>query len=165
MAGSATIPIEAALAAADRVPRPDLDPMFGALPGYDGERFRELRGEHAPETPTLDIEARDRREKWCRCARRNCDAAGVSDTVDVVAADAREASIDADCVVTNLPFGIRTGEDLRALYDSFWERLSEGSADRLVALTTAPDLLPFEPTDSYDIPYGRLEATIVVREL
>jgi tRNA (guanine6-N2)-methyltransferase len=165
MAGSATVPIEAALAAADRVPRPDIDPMFGALPGYDGERFRELRGEHDPETPTLDIEARDRREKWCRCARRNCDAAGVSDTVDVVAADAREASINADCVVTNLPFGIRTGGDLRALYDSFWERLSEGSADRLVALTTAPDLLPFEPTDSYDIPYGRLEATIVVREL
>ena len=164
MAGSATIPIEAALAGADRIPRPDLDPMFEALPDYDGERFRALRDEHVPEPASLDIEARDRREKWRRCARENCEAAGLSEAIDVVAADAREASIDADCVVTNLPFGIRVSEDLRALYTAFCERLPAGSVDRFVALTTAPELLSFEPTDRYEIPYGRLEATIVVYE-
>ena len=165
MAGSATIPIEAAMAATDRVPRPDLDPKFGVLPGYDVEQFRELKAEHSAATPPLDIEARDRREKWRRCARHNRDAAGLSEAIDIIAADAREASIEADCVVTNLPFGIRVSEDLRALYTAFWEQLSAGTVHRLVALTTAPDLLPFEPTERYDIPYGRLDATIVVREL
>ena len=165
MAGSATIPIEAAMAAIDRVPRSDLDPNFGVLPGFDGGRFRELRAEHTPETRTLDIEARDRREKWRRCARENRDAAGLSEAIDIVDADAREASIEADCVVTNLPFGIRVSEDLRALYRAFWERVTAGDVDRFVALTTAPELLPFEPTERYGIPYGRLDATIVVREL
>lgn len=165
MAGSATIPIEAAMAAADCVPRPDLDPKFEVLPGYDGERFGELRAEHSAETPSLDIEARDRREKWRRCARENRDAAELSAVIDIVAADACEASIEADCVVTNLPFGIRVNDDLRALYQGFAEQLSAGDVDRVVALTTAPDLLPFEPTDRYEIPYGRLDATIVVHEL
>ncbi|MEF8779033.1 MAG: THUMP domain-containing protein [Natronomonas sp.] len=165
MAGSATIPVEAAMAAADRVPRPDLDPNFEVLPGYDGERFRSLRAEHTPEAPTLDIEARDRREKWRRCARENRDAAGLSDAFDIVDADAREASIDADCVVTNLPFGIRVSDDLRALYKEFAEQLSAGEVDRVVALTTAPELLPFDPTERHEIPYGRLDATIVVCEL
>jgi 23S rRNA G2445 N2-methylase RlmL len=164
MAGSATIPIEAALAGTGRVPRPDLTPAFEALPGYDADRFRTLRAEHASEAPALDVEARDRREKWLRCARKNRDAADLSETVDVVAADAREASIDADRVVTNLPFGIRTGADLRALYTAFWERISDGDVGRLVALTTAPELLPAEPVDSYEIPYGRLEAAVVVFE-
>ena len=164
MAGSATIPIEAALSAADRVPRPGLDPNFEVLPGYDGERFRTLRAEHSAETPRLDIEARDRRKKWLRCARENRNAAELSDAVEILAADAREASIDADCVVTNLPFGIRISDDLRALYQGFAEQLSAGEVGRVVALTTAPELLPFEPTERYGIPYGRLDATIVVRE-
>lgn len=165
MAGSATIPIEAAMAAVDGVPRPDIDPNFGVLPGHDAERFRTLRGEHTTETPSLDIEARDNREKWRRCARENRDAAGLTDVIEIVAADAREASIEANCVVTNLPFGIRVSEDLRALYRGFWEQITAGDVDRLVALTTAPELLPFEPTERYEIPYGRLDATIVVREL
>ena len=169
MAGSATIPIEAALAATDRAPRPDLDPNFELLPGYDGERFRTLRDEYASSPPgldpsVLDIEARDRREKWRRCGRVNRDAADLSDAIEIVAADARTEPIAADLVVTNLPFGIRISEDLRALYEAFHERLLAGDVDRLVALTTAPELLPFDPTERYDIPYGRLDATIVVRD-
>jgi tRNA (guanine6-N2)-methyltransferase len=166
MAGSATIPIEAAMAAEERVPRPDLDPMFEALPEYDGERFRRLRAEHDADAavPALDIEARDRREKWRRCARVNCDAAGVSGAVEIVGADAREEPLAADCVVTNLPFGIRVSEDLQSLYRAFSDQLLEGDVDRLVALTTAPELLSLEPTERYEIPYGRLDATIVVWE-
>lgn len=165
MTGSGTIPIEAAMAATDRVPRPDLEPNFAVLPEYDGERFRRHRAEYTPTAAALDIEARDRRKKWRRCAAVNCEAAGVSDLVGIVDADAREASIEADCVVTNLPFGIRVNEDLRALYESFSEQLISASVDRIVALTTAPELLTFEPTKRYEIPYGRLEATIVVRDL
>ena len=165
MAGSATIPIEAALGAGNRVPRPDLDPMFGALPGYDIDRFRRLRDEQPTELPELDVEARERRGRWRRCGRINRDAAGLSEAVDIVDADARAEPLDADCVVVNLPFGIRTSEDIRALYAAFSDRLLESDVGRFVGLTTAPELLSFEPTERYEIPYGRLEATIVVHKL
>ena len=164
MAGSATIPIEAALAARDRMPRPDHDPAFCVLPRYDGARFRRRRAAHDPRNLSPDVEARERREKWRRCARLNREAAGLEGAVDIVEADAREATIDADRVVTNLPFGIRVSEDLRNLYGAFADRLREGSVDRAVALTTSPELLPLEPVERHDVPYGRLEASIVVWE-
>lgn len=162
MCGSATIPIEAALAATDRIPTPDATPMFGALPRYDLETFRDRRTAHRTLSPTLDIEGRDRREKWLRCARANCEAAGIDRDVSLRNADARAASIDADCVVTNLPFGIRVSDDLRKLYAALTDRLREGRFERFVALTTKPELLPLEPTERYDIPYGRLDASVVV---
>lgn len=164
MAGSATVPIEAALAATDRIPRPDLDPALDALPRYDGAAFRARRSAHEPRAPDLSVEARDRREKWRRCARVNLKAAGFEDAVDVVDADARAAALEADCVVTNLPFGIRVSEDLRGLYGDFADRLREGGVDRFVALTTQPELLPTEPVERYDIPYGRIDAAIVAYE-
>ncbi|WP_181690875.1 THUMP domain-containing protein [Natronomonas sp. LN261] len=172
MAGSATIPTEAALAATEAVPRPDLDPNFGALPGYDGDRFRRRHEAYATasaaleatDPSALDIEAREVRARWRRCARVNREAAELEDAFGIVDADARTASIDADCVVTNLPFGVRTGTDLRELYAGFVDRLEAGSVGRLVALTTSPELLPVDPTERYEIPYGRLDATIVVWE-
>ncbi len=164
MAGSATIPIEAALAATDRPPRPDLDPALAALPRYDPVRFRRRRATHEPRSPSLDVEARERRAKWLRCARVNVEAAGLEGVVDVVEADAREATLAADCVVTNLPFGVRTAEDLRELYGAFADRVREGSVDRLVALTTRPDLLPLAVEERYDVPYGRLDVSVVVAE-
>ena len=164
MAGSATIPIEAALAATDRVPRPDLDPAFDVLPRYDGDAFRERRAAHEPRDADPAVEARETRAKWRRCARVNVEAAGLEDAVAVVDADAREANIDADRVVTNLPFGIRVSEDLRALYAAFADRLREGDVDQCVALTTKPGLLPLDPVERYDIPYGRIDAAVVVYE-
>ena len=164
MAGSATIPIEAALAATGRVPCPDHEPAFGALPRYDEARFRRRRAAHEPRDAPMDVEARERREKWRRCARTNREAAGLEEAVDIVEADARDATLDADCVVTNLPFGVRVNEDLRDLYGAFADRVREGSVGRLVALTTSPELLPLEPLERHDIPYGRLEASIVIWE-
>ncbi|MFQ3320328.1 MAG: tRNA (guanine6-N2)-methyltransferase [Natronomonas sp.] len=164
MAGSATIPIEAALSAADRVPRPDLDPAFEVLPNYDAEAFYDRRAAHSTGDPALDIEAREKRQKWRKCARVNREAADLEGKVDIAEADAREAAIDADCVVTNLPFGIRVSDDLRGLYQAFADRVREGDVDRLVALTTKPDLLPLDAVDRYDIPYGRIDAAIVVCE-
>ena len=163
MAGSTTIPIEAALAATDRVPYPGFEPAFDALPRYDGEIFEERRTAHEPVDADPNIEAREIRARWRRCGRVNRDAAGV-ECVDIIEADAREATLDADCVVTNLPFGIRVSEDLRELYSAFADRLREGSVDRCVALTTKPELVPLEPVEQYDVPYGRLEATIAVYE-
>ena len=185
MAGSATIPTEAALAATESVPRPALNPAFEALPGYDGSRFQQHREAYADASPTaastgtdiptgtpppraeaegsaLDIEAREIRSRWRRCARVNREAAGLEDAFDIVDGDAREAPIDADHVVTNLPFGVRTGADLRELYGAFIDRIEAGEVGRLVALTTSPELLPIDPTERYDIPYGRLDAAIIV---
>jgi tRNA (guanine6-N2)-methyltransferase len=165
MAGSATIPIEAALSATDRIPYPGFEPAFDALPRYDGEAFEERRAAHEPVdlAAAPDIEAREIRARWQRCGRVNRDTAGV-DCVDIVEADAREATLDADCVVTNLPFGIRVSEDLRQLYSAFADRLREGSVDRCVVLTTKPELMPLEAVERYDVPYGRLDATIAVYE-
>ena len=164
MAGSATVPIEAALATTDRPLRPDLEPAFAALPRYDVDRFDEYRATHQPAAAGTDlhVEARDRRAKWLRCARENVEAAGVDHAVDVVQADARVATLDADVVVTNLPFGIRLEEDLRDLYGAFADRVRDGSVGRLVALTTRPDLLSLEPLERHDVPYGRIDATVVV---
>ena len=164
MAGSATVPIEAALAATDRPPRPDLEPAFAALPRYDAARFRRRRAASEPRSPSLDVEARERRAKWLRCARVNVAAAGLEDAVDVVEADARKATLVADRVVTNLPFGVRTDEDLRDLYGAFADRVRQGSVGRLVALTTRPDLLPLAVEERHDVPYGRLDASVVVAE-
>ncbi len=179
MAGSGTVPIEAALAATDSPPRPELDPALAALPRYDVATFQDrLAGLDRRDAPPsdldldldlnlnldLNLEARDRRERWCRCARVNRDAAGLSEVVEVVRADAREATLEADCVVVNLPFGIRVSEDLRELYRTFADRLREGGVDRLVALTTKPEFLPLEPRERYELPYGRLDATILVCE-
>jgi tRNA (guanine6-N2)-methyltransferase len=68
----------------------------------------------------------------------------------------------AEIAVMNLPFGIRVAEDLRDRYRAFAERVREGSVDRLVALTTDPELLPLEPTERFAVLYGRIDATIVV---
>ena len=162
MAGSATVPIEAGLAARGEIPRPDLEPKFELLPDFDGERFRAIRAAHETRGPSLDIEARDRREKWRRCARVNREAAGLADSIEIADADARKASLDADCVVTNLPFGIRVSDDLRRLYEAFAEQIRNGDVGRLVALTTKPEMLPLDACERYDIPYGRLDASIVV---
>jgi 23S rRNA G2445 N2-methylase RlmL len=166
MAGSGTIPIEAALAATDRPPCPDHDPAFGVLPRYDAEAFAERRAAHERQSrsPPLDIEARERRGKWLDCARRNRSAAGLEDAVAIVEADAREAALEADRVVTNLPFGLRVDEDIRALYSAFADRLVEGAVDRAVVLTTKPQFLPLEAVDRYDIPYGRIDAAVVAYE-
>ena len=48
--------------------------------------------------------------------------------------------------------------------DQSVDRVREGSVGRLVALTTSPELLPLEPLERHEIPYGRLEASIVVWE-
>ena len=82
----------------------------------------------------------------------------------MIEADAREATLVADRVVTNLPFGVRTDEDLRDLYGAFADRVRDGSVGRLVALTTRPDLLPPAVEERHDIPYGRLDASVVVAE-
>ena len=42
--------------------------------------------------------------------------------------------------------------------------LPEAVGEGAVEVTTSPELLPLEPVERHDVPYGRLEASIVVWE-
>lgn len=173
MCGSATIPTEAALWATGEPPGGSRDEFaVERLSVHDPELFAAVRADHADRRdgrPTVDdlagtIRGRDVRERWVRCARENVAATGVGAAVDVAAGDATERAVDADLVVSNLPFGIRTPADLRAVYAGFSERLREDEWNRAVLLTTRPDLLELEPVETVDVRYGRLEASVVVLE-
>jgi tRNA (guanine6-N2)-methyltransferase len=161
--GSATVPIEAALAALCRPPDPDR--------GYADERLPPLDpgGRTPPEPPGRDPDALptlrgiDVRERWVRCGRVNARAAGVGDLVDVDHGDATEADLDADAVVANLPYGIRTvADDLATLYAGLSERVRAAAPRVAVLLTTRPDLLDLPVERTVDVRLGRLEAGVVV---
>lgn len=163
MCGSATIPIEAGLAALDRPVHagrswdfehlPFLSPGDAALPAFE-------RRDPAGIEPLRGIEVRDR---WVRCGRVNVRAADLTDAVTVVQGDARDEPLDADVVVTNLPFGIRTESgDVPALYRDFSENLRGGDWRRFVALTTRPELLDVPIDRRIEVTYGRLDAAVVV---
>jgi len=173
MCGSGTILTEAALSATDDPPGSHRESFaFQQLSTFDPGLFRRVRSrtnERRRERPgTADlsgsIHGTDARERWTRCARENLAAAGVEEAVDVERSDATERAIDADLVVSNLPFGIRTPVDLRELYAGFSERLQEGEWNRAVLLTTRPAFLDLTPTEVIDVRYGRLDASVVVLE-
>jgi len=173
MCGSATIPTEAALSALGDPPGKHLDGLaIERLPWFDPETMAAVRDDHARRRAALPgrealrgtVRGVDVRDRWVRCARENLAAAGVEDVVDVEGGDATERSLDADVVVSNLPFGIRTPVDLRELYGSFSERLREGSWRRAVFLTTRPEFLGLDPEEVIDVRYGRLEAAVVVAD-
>jgi len=171
MCGSGTILAEAALSATGESPGAHRERFaFERLATFDPEQFRRLRSaaeqrrQERPEPPDLagSIRGTDARERWIRCARENLAAAGVDDAVDVERGDATERPIDADLVVSNLPFGIRTPVDLRELYAGLSERLLEADWDRAVLLTTRPEFLDLTPAEVIDVRYGRLDASVVV---
>jgi 23S rRNA G2445 N2-methylase RlmL len=87
----------------------------------------------------------------------------VGDLVDVDHGDATEADLDADAVVANLPYGIRTvADDLATLYAGLSERVRAAAPRVAVLLTTRPDLLDLPVERTVDVRLGRLEAGVVV---
>ena len=169
--GSATIPIEAARFARGTPVEADATPVVEHLQllGSEGEALDPDPDPGAPprEPTTPRVTGVEKRHKWVRCARVNADAAGVTDALTLREADVTETAVDADVVVGNLPFGIRTPTDLRALYGGLVDRLREGSARRAVFLTTSPELLDLdtETVETVSVRYGRLQAWVVVADL
>lgn len=161
MCGGGTLPIEAAFAAAD------VSPTAGRTDfAFDRLSFVPETDE-APVTLPVEVSSparvvgAERDAEWVACAAENVATAGVD--VDLLRADATATVPEADVVAADLPFGIRTGHyDLRALYRQFYEAVERSGCDRLVALTTRPEFLPAEPTESVTFRDGRLDVSIVV---
>jgi len=162
--GSATIPIEAALDALDRVPSPGRSYAVERLAPFEAVETPDAgRGRDRPSSPAK-VEGREFDADRVADARANVVAADLEDAVTVRQADATEVAVDADRVVANLPFGHRTDGDLAGLYRALSHRLREGTPSAVVALTTRPELLDLPVDRSIDVRVGRLEATIVVAE-
>jgi 23S rRNA G2445 N2-methylase RlmL len=159
LCGSGTIPIEAALSHRNAPVRPTQEPAASDLiflddAPEDGPAERQM---------DTDIVGRDSDEGCVAGARRNARAAGMADETTFVAADATTDPIDADMIVSDLPFGIRTAsEGLHALYSGFFEILSKTDWKRLVLLTARPELVPYSPTREFAVRRGRLEVSLLV---
>ncbi|MEF8901792.1 MAG: THUMP domain-containing protein [Halovenus sp.] len=157
--GCGTIPIETALLAAGTPVRPTVDPALSDRHFPDADTDPPANGIPS----TLDVVARDHDPAAVGATRENAASAGVSAAVAVTKRDVTTDPVDADVLVTDLPYGIRTGSaQLPALYEGFAETVSATDPDRLVVLTANPDLLPYEPTETYTVRRGNLEATLLV---
>lgn len=161
MCGGGTLPIEAALWQQGRPPQKE-DRTYA----YQRLTVEGLDARPAPERPSaseVDNLGIDKNEKWVRCANANVTAGEVDSAVTIEQGDATTTLPPADIIATDLPFGIRTSEDLPGLYAQFADALAASQWDRFVGLTTRPDLLPISPTETIGIKYGQLDATIIIK--
>lgn len=95
-------------------------------------------------------------------AHKNARSGGLGGEVSLVVADARKGWVDADVVVTDMPFGHRTGGDIRPLYRDFATQLADSSCRRAVIHTTRANLLGVEPSQRFEMRRGRLESELLV---
>jgi 23S rRNA G2445 N2-methylase RlmL len=164
MCGCGTIPIEAALATGGVAPAIDREPALTNLRPFAAARYRTVRDQgHEREravTPE-QIVGQDHEREWIDGARENAAAAGVTNAVSFETADATVQPTTAELIVVDLPFGVRTDSRPDQLYEAFFDTLDDGW-DRLVALTTRPELVPHDPTQTLELRRGRLDASILV---
>jgi putative N6-adenine-specific DNA methylase len=131
MCGSGTIPIEAALIAADRAPGLARSFGFQKLAWYDGPTWQRIRQRardrvrSAPPVPTIcasDIDARAVEQ-----CRSNAARAGVADWIAMEAGDvlARPAPAPAGLLLANPPYGERLDDEakLAAFYPKLGDAL------------------------------------------
>ncbi len=166
MCGCGTIPIEAALTAMGRPPTINHEPALTRFRFLDAAKYEQLQQKTETEASTgqhtQDIAAFDTDEQAVEATRTNACEAGVE--LSAAVADATAVDIDADVVVTDMPFGIRTNDELPSLYASFFENLETSQWDRLVVHTAREDLVPFEVSKTVPMRRGRLETSILVIE-
>jgi tRNA (guanine6-N2)-methyltransferase len=174
MCGCGTIPIEAALLARGRSPTPDCTPPSARFRFLDGDPAGPARTppDHnqagvcsCGDTPAAvpNTVGTDHDRTAVAGARENARAATIADQVLFAQGDARHLPVEGDVVVTDMPFGVRTGGALRPLYDGFFEAVERETWDRVVVLTAREDLAP-EPDRSIPIRRGRMDASILVFE-
>jgi 23S rRNA G2445 N2-methylase RlmL len=161
MCGCGTIPIETAGTALGWPPEMESAPAFEQFQFLESRLERERRG---PEDLSLDIVGRDIDEQAIEGARENARHAGLDDALDFETADIRTEPLDADIVMTDMPFGIRTGGDVRPLYRAFTDRLAASDCRRAVVHTAREDLLGIAPTERIEMRRGRLETVMLVIE-
>jgi len=165
MCGTGTIPIEAALLAANRSPTRDHDPAFHGFDFLDVNDWNKQERDDIGQSGSVgapSILGRDVSEHWIRGARENAAAAGVSELIEFETADATARETDTEVVVTDLPFGVRT--EKAALPQLYREAFGALGTDweTLVVLTAREDLVPHDPRETYSLRRGRLEVSLLV---
>lgn len=148
LCGSGTIPIEAALIARRMAPGILREFRFERWPGFDRAVWSGLRDQAQSgslERAPSPIVGSDRDSGAVAAALANSERAGVSDDVQMVQRSLSEAaattSIGSGWLMTNPPYGIRIGTDVRNLYASLGSIMrSQMAGWRLGILTAAPEL-------------------------
>lgn len=148
--GSGTIPIEAAMMAANIAPGRDRDFRFRQWPGYDDVAWQRIlgRARSGERAPGRSIVGADRSVAAVRAAEGNARRAGVDQFTEFVQLDAREIEPDGPepgFIVSNPPYGVRLGdrEEVRRLSRDFGKVLVERFAGwRVGLLTGGPGTVP-----------------------
>ena len=145
--GSGTIPIEAAMMAANIAPGSLRDFRFTQWPGFNQSVWDEVRAS-ATKSQKRDalpsISGSDRSAAAIRAARDNAQRAGVAEIIELEKLDVEEAGYDQlhGWVVSNPPYGVRLGDAREAsnLMSQFGEVLRQRFAGWNVGLL-APNQL------------------------
>jgi putative N6-adenine-specific DNA methylase len=122
LCGSGTIPIEAALIARNMAPGIDREFRFERWPGFDRTGWGALREAAlagAADSAPASIIASDRDAGAIEAAMSNAVRAGVGGDVQITQQSLSAASPSNDragWLITNPPYGVRVGTDVRNLY-------------------------------------------------
>jgi 23S rRNA (guanine2445-N2)-methyltransferase / 23S rRNA (guanine2069-N7)-methyltransferase len=182
MCGSGTLPIEAALMAADVAP--GLRRPYYGLSGWrqhdpvqwhallEEAHARAERGVAALRSPIL---GRDGDPRMIDIARANAESAGIGGSIDFRCGDARElvrpAGVDNGLVIANPPYGERLGERaaLAPRYREFGERLRTRFTGWRAAVIVADEelghALGLRARKSYVLYNGALECRLLLFDL
>lgn len=166
MCGSGTIPIEAALVGLGIPPAAGRETVgLRRLRGFDAGAYDTARTPDPDPAAGLSVSGSDVRDRWVGMARDHAAEAGVADAIEFTVADARERPFDADVVVANMPFGVRTErQGIEDLYRAVLANAfgPDATWDRLAVFTARPDLLDRDPDERLPVRYGRLDTEALV---
>jgi putative N6-adenine-specific DNA methylase len=148
MCGSGTIPIEAALMARNIAPGMHREFRFERWPGFNTEAWKELREQAlagALDRAPAAIVATDRDSGAIEATLSNAARAGVSGDLETaqqpIAASSPAVDGQPGWLITNPPYGIRVGTDVRNLYAKVGSLMRDTFHGwRLGILTAAPEL-------------------------
>ena len=147
MCGSGTIPIEAALIARKVAPGIHREFRFERWPGFDRGGWAELRDQAqsgALDRAPSSIVAADRDPGAVDATTSNADRAGVGADLQIVhrpLAASEPDGAQSGWIITNPPYGVRIGADVRNLYAKVGSLMRTQFRDwRLGILTASPEL-------------------------
>jgi putative N6-adenine-specific DNA methylase len=172
MCGGGTIPIEAALIAADAAPGLHRSFGFQKLSWFDGPAWQRLkqkaRDRARPAPATSSIFASDVDPRAVANARSNAAAAGVEGWIEFGVADAmtRPAPGPAGLLVANPPYGVRLESDdaLAAMYprlgDALKARFAGWTANFLTGDLRLAKLIGLKPSRRTPLWNGAIECRL-----
>jgi putative N6-adenine-specific DNA methylase len=175
LCGSGTIPIEAALIARKIAPGIDREFRFERWPGFDRAAWSNLRDEarsRALERVPAAITAADRDPGAISAATSNAERAGVSADLELAqrplsASSPFAGGTGTGWLITNPPYGVRIGTDVRNIYAHLGTLMREPFREwNLGILTASPELerqlrLPLE--QSFETKNGGIPIRFMVR--